>query len=176
MIVPLLVAALEPAFSMTIAVQPGVPVHVISANAYRQDLVNWECVTFVNTTSKTISRVRIRFHYFDASNADVGSDRLDRKGSFAPGVLIEGPTYGAAAALKQIENCARFRFPREGIETDVVSVESVEFADGTTWTSEVPRGGGLPKPTPMAVGTVTPWPTPTPYVAPIPTARPSRKV
>lgn len=176
MIAALLIAALGPAFSMTIAPQPGVPVRITSANAYRQDLVNWECVTFVNASTKTISRVRIRFHYFDASKADVGSDVLERKGSFAPGVFIEGPTFGAAAGLKQIDNCARFRFPHEGIETDVVSVERVEFADGTTWTSETPRGGGVPKPTPMAVGTVTPWPTPTPYVAPIPTARPSRKV
>ena len=176
MIVSLLVAALGPAFSMVIAPQPGVPVRITSANAYRQDLVNWECVTFVNASAKTISRVRVRFHYFDSANVDVGSDELDRKGSFAPGVSIEGPKYGTAAGMKQIDNCARFKFPRSGIDTDVVSVESVEFADGTAWSRQTPRGGDLPKPTPVAIGTMKPWPTPTPYVAPIPTAHPSRKV
>jgi len=143
-------------FSMARAVDPGARIVVDAAFAYRRGGTDFECVTFTNHASKPATFVQFVFTYYDAAHRYDGSDTFDRSGSFAPDVKIDG--HGP-------HGCERFRFPREGIGLNVVSVRRVTYADGSSWSPAPPIRIRVTK-------AATPLPTETPYIAPFPTSRP----
>ncbi len=156
-------------FSMARAVDPGARIAVNAAFAYRRGGTDFECVTFTNHARKTATFVQFAFTYFDAAHRYDGSDTFDRSGSFAPDVKIDG--HGP-------HGCERFRFPREGIAVNIVSVRRVTYVDGSSWspasTVAKPAVAAAAAP-PIRVHVTkaaTPLPTETPYVAPFPTNRP----
>ena len=114
-----------------------------------------ECVSFVNRAPRTATRVRFVFTYLGTTGTVLGSDPLERRGSFAPNVLIEGLREGlnpnAIPMARMMQNCVRppngdmrgsvFELrtadrQRQVVSGIRVSVEAVDYDDGTTWRAE----------------------------------------
>ena len=98
-----------------------------------------ECVSFVNRTTQTATKIRFVFSHIDVDGNVQQSDPFDRSGSFAPGVVIHGvETFRDAttfAGINRFGNCRSFSPPKHGAKV-VISIESVIFADGSSWPTE----------------------------------------
>lgn len=123
-----------------IIVSNGAPVRIDAANAYGRGNEHYACLSFTNVTNKEVTHVRFHFYYIDKKGERVGEDTFDRTGSFDPGgtnatvpitVNVRMPSY--EQDLSRYPNCQSFRFPPQGIAVNVVGVERVDFADGTSW-------------------------------------------
>jgi hypothetical protein len=111
-----------------------------------------ECISFVNRAPRTATRIRFVFSYLAPDGSVLDSDPFDRVGRFATNVLIEGlreginPTSGPATRMTQ--NCKKpslgamygsaFELLRSDGRLAVVagirvSVDAVDYDDGTTW-------------------------------------------
>lgn len=141
------------------------PVRIDRANAYGQGGWHYECVGFTNMSTKVVTSIRFHFIYIDAKFDRVGEDFFERKGSFDPGGAVEGqgvatnvPMPREAQDLSTHPDCQSFRFPAQGISVNMVAVDRVEFADGTSWTAPTPR----PSATPSTMPDVSPMPSATP--------------
>ncbi len=116
---------------------------------------NYECLAFANLSPKTATRVRFKFMYFDAARENVGSGELERTGSFATGIVDQGPPNLGAAGLGTFDpgtynDCLAFTFPHQGIAINVVMVERVEYSDGTAWERPTPQPSATPAVAPTA--------------------------
>lgn len=132
------------AFRVLNVVNPHAQISVTQSGSYRQGYKNYECISFVNLASKTVSEITFDFLHFDAQKKFIGSDTLTRSGSFANGQADLGPfkeidlyshvyAPGMRFDLSDYKNCILFSFPRNGIAFDVVTVRRVHYADGTLW-------------------------------------------
>lgn len=148
------VASAQYAFRFLI-VRNFAPVRIDRANAYGQGGWHYECIGFTNLSTKTVTSVRFHFIYIDAKFERVGEDFFERKGSFDPGGAVEGLGVATNVAMPRYEqdlsshpDCQSFRFPPQGISVNMVAVDRVEFADGTSWTAPTPRPSATPSTTP----------------------------
>ena len=152
------VAAKDAAF--VFALDPSVrtaPVRITNAFSFGSGVSHQECVSWVNRSTKTMVAIRFVFTYVDASGVIRGVDPFDRRGSFPAGVANEG-----LSSMDQVQsplryrhlwdNCRGYTFPREGIAVNRLSIERVDFEDGTSW--------------------VAPPSSPSPTATPAPTASP----
>jgi hypothetical protein len=133
-------SAKDPAFSF--ALDPSVrsaPIRITNAFSFGSGVVHHECVSWINRSTKTVVAIRFVFTYVDASGVIRGTDPFDRRGSFPAGVANEG-----LSSMSQVDsplryrhlwdNCRGYTFPREGIAVNRLSIERVDFDDGTSWT------------------------------------------
>jgi hypothetical protein len=117
------------------------PVTIVDATMYALDpsrsivSIVRECVTFWNRSARTVAAIRFAFSYFDAAGNPKTIQPLDRFGSFAPGVVVEGVRRGHAPRnvdSETLKNCRTFLWSGEtGVNR--VAVTAVEFADHSTW-------------------------------------------
>jgi hypothetical protein len=90
------------------------------------------CVNFHNIDPVTITRVRMKFAYYDATGVRVGDDILLRKGKFAKDVPDRG--FDVENRLNTfIGNCLAMHYPKEGVSLCILYVDRVEFIDGRVW-------------------------------------------
>jgi len=156
------VAAAAPASATAsfriVTLETKAPVALVAVTHAGTTTTDFSCLSFQNTDARTANHVRFRFIYYDKTGTRVGGDVFDRKGSFSTGSLVEG--YNPKTALAHIENCAEIHFPHQGIALAAAYVESVNFADGTTWaTAPFPIPDHLrTKRAPQGVATATPGP------------------
>ena len=143
-------SAKDPAF--VFAPDPSMraaPVRITGAFSFGSGIDHHECVSWVNRSTKTVVAIRFVFTYIDAAGVIRGVDPFDRRGSFPPGVPNEG-----LSTVDQVQsplryrhlwdNCRGYMFPREGIAVNRLSIERIEFEDGTSW--QAPAASPLPVP------------------------------
>jgi hypothetical protein len=129
---------------LPVTIVAGGPVRILGALALANRYGNITCVKFRNDGNVAATDVQFEWTGFDQSGKSVAHFVLDRRGTFAPGVLIYGPTstrerLGGDAH----KNCT---WSRRGDEASAfhnatslrVHVESVTFSDGTTWKNPSP--------------------------------------
>ena len=119
------------------------PIRVTSSFTYAYDRTNWAtCVSFKNLTDKTIVAVQFKFTYVDAFDTTIQTNRGDRVGEFAPGVLIEGatspgqlpgPGIGGGNIQQHSENCWEVLIVAGSLSKITTEVQKVRYADGTIW-------------------------------------------
>jgi hypothetical protein len=122
---------------------PDSPVKIVSAATFGprdtapgQALPARDCVTFWNRSPKTVTSITFSFAHYDAGGELKLIHQFDRLGTFAPGVVVEGPrqpksiSFADSVALK---NCRLF-FWSWKIGANRVAVTSADFDDGSTWT------------------------------------------
>ncbi len=155
-------SAKDPAFAF--APDPSLrtaPIRVTNAFSFGSGMVHDECVSWVNRSTKTVVAIRFVFTYVDASGVIRGVDPFDRRGSFPPGVANEGVSSIAQAEsplrYRHLwDNCRGYTFPREGIAINRLSIERVDFDDGTSWLAPA----ALPSPDVMPHAIPSPSPLP----------------
>jgi len=145
------------AYTMII-VKNGSPIRIDQAHAYERGNQYFECVSFTNMSEKAVARIRFHFVYIDAKGERVGEDTFDRTGSFDPGGSVANIpiTLGVRMPadyqdLNRYPNCQSYRFPSQGIAINLVAVERVDFADGTSWVMTPASASPSPNPSPTAM-------------------------
>jgi hypothetical protein len=118
------------------------PVNVSKVYAQVNHQVFWmTCVNFTNTTAKTMRAIEFAFTFVDAFDTPLTTHRADRVGSFAPGVLIEGPDnftdVGTTGNERKMENCWKVAQVVGSLSKITVQVKKVRYADGTIWEAPV---------------------------------------
>jgi hypothetical protein len=123
-----------------------------------------ECVSFVNDAPRAATHVRFVFAYDDATGSTIGADVLDRRGTFSTGVPIEGweslQQRRSSGEVGRAHNCrpvdpihghfnssGDIEFNRRGVASIRAFVETVDYADGTTWHAQPPYASLIGKPT-----------------------------
>jgi hypothetical protein len=95
------------------------------------------CVSFRNRTQRTLAIVHFTLTNVDADGRAQKPERIDRFGSFAPGVPIEGIPRGmdwGRTSNNMLRNC-RWNYPwTPAFRTVRIDVTGAQFADGSTWT------------------------------------------
>jgi hypothetical protein len=101
------------------------------------------CVSFKNHAAVAATRVVFQFSILSRSGAELGQLELDRSGSFAPGIEINGwPSLsdwqGGVGHRGYGDNCkivnsAVAALPLLSAHTVTYEVKRVEFADGSSW-------------------------------------------
>ena len=134
------------AFRFVVLADPSSPVRVLDAVGIRQAGVSYECLSFSNDANRPVTRVLFKFTYFDAAREMVGFDTLDRVGDVAAGATVTAPMVHDTRNLWHNPNCQHFQFPHEGIAINAVTVERVDFADGTSWTATPKNATPSPAP------------------------------
>ena len=131
------------------------PIRITNAFSYGSGIIHSECVSWINRSPKTVVAIRFVFTYVDASGVIRGVDPFDRRGSFPPGVANEGLSSvdQAQSPLRYRhlwDNCRGYTFPREGIAINRISIERVDFEDGTSWLAPTasPSPPAMPVPVP----------------------------
>ena len=114
------------------------PVRITGAFSFGSGVDHHECVSWINRSTKTVVAIRFVFTYIDAAGVIRGVDPFDRRGSFPPGVANEG-----LSTIEQVQsplryrhlwdNCRGYMSPREGIAVNRLSIERIDFEDGTSW-------------------------------------------
>src|ERR1700680_1290780 len=120
------------------------PIQVTNSFTYAYDQTHWAtCVSFKNATDKLIVAVQFKFTYVDAFDTPIQTNRGDRVGEFAPGVLIEGakspdqlpgPGIGGDNIRQHSENCWEVLIVAGSLSKITTEVQKVRYADGTIWT------------------------------------------
>ena len=108
----------------------------IGAPEHRIPGVVQQCVTFENRAPKAVARVRIGFTYRADHDKLAVTHALSSVRPLAPGAVVRAirrDPGSLADALSDASNCRVFGW-RDDISTLTVSVTSVTFADGSTWT------------------------------------------
>jgi hypothetical protein len=101
------------------------------------------CVSFKNVAPKVATRVVFNFGLIDGNGGEVGTLVLDRKGTFSPGIDIEGYRTLASWSVGggnhgYNDNCMSLdrniaALPILSARYATYAVKSVEYADGTVW-------------------------------------------
>lgn len=107
------------------------------------------CLSFKNEASVAATRVAFEFSITDRSGANVADLELDRKGTFSPGVAIEGwqslsDWQGGVGHRGYGENCKTYSsgvaaFPLLSARYVTYHVRAVEYADGHSWPASSPQ-------------------------------------
>jgi len=101
------------------------------------------CVSFKNTDSRTATRVLFAFTLVDGNGAEVGALTLDRRGTFSPGIDINGYSglsdwASGGGNRGYADNCTTLSrnmaaLPILSARFATYAVKRVEYADGTSW-------------------------------------------
>jgi hypothetical protein len=106
------------------------------------------CVRFVNIAMTTATEIRFVFRYFDAKVAPIGFDTLEYRKGAAPRAIVNLPGDRTEGGVWLYGNCTSFSRPK-GIAVVVVTIEHVEYDDGTSWTlAGADPASAQPLPTP----------------------------
>jgi hypothetical protein len=100
------------------------------------------CISFKNAASVTATRVLFEFPLSDQSGVEVGALKLDRRGTFSPGIDIR--SWPDMASWQQYnhrgyaENCTNTElgvaaFPLLKAHYATYRILRVEYANGTSW-------------------------------------------
>jgi hypothetical protein len=94
------------------------------------------CIGFRNRTAQSLTIVHFTLTNVDAAGQAQPAERIDRFGSFAPGVLIEGMPRGMSwgrSSNNMLRNC-RWNYPwTSAFRAIRIGVTGATFADGSTW-------------------------------------------
>jgi hypothetical protein len=129
------------------------------------------CVSFVNESQRTVNHVRFVFAYDDTNGTTVGADVLDRRGTFSTGVPIEGWTSllqeQHSGEVGRARNCRPIGPAHAGVDDEGgiefghhalrairAFVETVDYADGTSWHAQPPYASLIGKPVVARAGEV----------------------
>jgi hypothetical protein len=91
------------------------------------------CVSFRNVSNKTATAARITFELDDLFGHPLREAILDRSGSFAPGIAIEGKMDALGGNPDSFNNCVNVAGTSMKPAAKKVDVTEVAFADGTKW-------------------------------------------
>ncbi|HEX3465404.1 MAG TPA: DUF4189 domain-containing protein [Candidatus Elarobacter sp.] len=91
------------------------------------------CVSFRNVANKTATAARITFELDDLFGHPLREAILDRSGSFAPGIAIEGKMDALGGNADSFNNCVNVTGTSMKPARKKVDVTEVAFADGTKW-------------------------------------------
>jgi hypothetical protein len=91
------------------------------------------CVSFRNVSNKTATAARITFELDDLFGHPLREAILDRSGSFAPGIAIEGKMDALGGNSDSFNNCVNVANTSMKPASKKVDVTDVAFADGTKW-------------------------------------------
>ncbi len=91
------------------------------------------CVSFRNVSNKTATAARITFELDDLFGHPLREAILDRSGSFAPGIAIEGKMDALGGNSDSFKNCVNVAGTSMKPAAKKVDVTEVAFADGTKW-------------------------------------------
>lgn len=108
----------------------GAPEHLLPG-------VVQQCVTYKNRASQTVTKLSIAFTYRNDHDKLLTTQTLTRAEALAPGAVVHGIRRDAGSlsdGISRASNCRLFAWG-DGISTLKVSVTSVTFADGSTWTT-----------------------------------------
>jgi hypothetical protein len=137
------VPMVSPAPSMDPGVGGPVPIAVINPFVYKVSAYRFKtCFDFRNVAAKPIKAIRFGFSYTDAFGGVTGGVYGDRTGSFAPGVLIAGPSQHPNAFQinsDAYENCWVTDTGFTSVNSLSVFVLQALFADGTMWANPTPN-------------------------------------
>jgi outer membrane biosynthesis protein TonB len=113
------------------------------AAARRDGTAAAACVSFKNTDSRTATRVLFAFTLVDGNGGNVGTFTLDRRGTFSPGIDINGYSglsdwASGGGNRGYADNCTTLSrnmaaLPILSARFATYSVQRVEYADGTSW-------------------------------------------
>jgi hypothetical protein len=101
------------------------------------------CISFKNVGSVVATRVLIEFPIMDDAGAQLGRLEMDRRGTFSPGIDINGweslATWQRGSNRGYDENCTALSveiaaFPLLAARFATYRILRVEYADGTVWT------------------------------------------
>lgn len=95
------------------------------------------CVAFENRNRSEAKRIGFSIAYYDALNNHAGDATLVRHGSFASGKTIEASD--PRTGIINRDDCVFLPYHEQGIARIVVFVNSVTFADGSSWTTPGPE-------------------------------------
>ncbi|MGR4066185.1 MAG: hypothetical protein ACLQPV_12175 [Vulcanimicrobiaceae bacterium] len=103
------------------------------------------CVSFKNTDTRTATRVVFAFDLVDGNGAQVGTLSLDRRGTFSPGIDINGYSglsdwASGGGNRGYADNCTTLSrqmaaLPILSARFATYSIKRVEYADGTSWSA-----------------------------------------
>jgi hypothetical protein len=162
--VPQLASAKDP--PMTVVPAPASQIEITNATLVPGNPVSSECVSFVNHASQPVKRIVFVFSKLDANGVMFGRDVFDRRGSFDAGGTVEGMRSNRDVfSRSRVANCHDTDMTRRTPDTIRVEITTVEYADGTTWTTQpLPTATPPPAtPTPEATPEPSPEPTQTPW-------------
>lgn len=91
------------------------------------------CVSFRNVSNKVATGARITFEFDDLFGHPLREAILDRSGSFAPGIAIEGKMDALGGNSDSFNNCVNVAGTSMKPRSKKVDVTEVAFADGTKW-------------------------------------------
>lgn len=121
---------------LPVTIVPSGPVRILGAKAVASRYGDITCVKFRNEGDLAAIEIQFAWTGLDQTGKAVAHFELDRRGTFAPGVLIAGPSkrFGGGAS----KNCtwSRRTAPATAFHDAAslrVRVASVTFADGTVW-------------------------------------------
>lgn len=98
-----------------------------------------QCISFRNLAPKTATAISFHFEFFGLFNNRIEGFRPDRVGSFAPGILIEGPNPGQLFVSDETaKNCWNFATMSAILSNEKISVLAVRYDDGTVWSAGQP--------------------------------------
>jgi len=109
------------------------------------DPTSWEaCWSFTNRADKDATVVRFRVVWKDAFGTPIKAGILDRVGSFAPNVSIDGPKDTSQFALREYDNSWGEKMKNCGHQSvdtgtpNLVTVYAIQvrYTDGSTWTPQ----------------------------------------
>ena len=97
-----------------------------------------ECASILNQGPQAVRSIRLVFTYADAGGHDVAAETLDATGPFAPFVPVGEPAHAAQPEASRpcrvfAEPRALSRTTRQRIAKITLSIEQVEYADGSSW-------------------------------------------
>ena len=124
------------------AVDPASDIRIQIIAEMEQSGQKYECLQFTNASSKAATRIRFVFNYFDAKAHALGFDVFDHRKT-----VPAGPT-----GVWNYDGCTAVS-PPAGIVVNVVTVERVEYDDGTSWAL---AGTNADSPTAIPKATATP--------------------
>jgi hypothetical protein len=83
---------------------------------------------FTNTSQQTIDAVQFKIDFYDAFDASLGSEEVQKAGTFSPGVQIR---VKRLFGIPLEYDCL---YPASNAVKTTCSVDKVRYADGTLWT------------------------------------------
>jgi hypothetical protein len=91
------------------------------------------CVSFRNLSNKTATAARFTFEFDDLFGHPLREAIVDRRGSFAPGIAIEGKMDALGGNSDSFNNCVNVNGTSIKPSLKKVDVTEVTFSDGTHW-------------------------------------------
>ena len=102
------------------------------------------CLSFKNIATKTANAVEFTFRFDDLLGNPIAESILQRTGSFAPNIPIEGKMSDLGGNSDSFNNCVNLRMTSIKPNAEIVGVNSVRFDDGTSWKKGDPLPGASP--------------------------------